>query len=164
MSTSVISIRHDNSLSYWMLCICTGKSEVLDFKFSTNAISGIQQFILDRTPSTENMLSNDTECEKSYDEMGARPKDKSTRSTRPIYISNNLYIFCWTSFNYLLYFGCKTYGICQSLNKIFFSIYKTYNMSVGCKFHHVVFYRLNWVAGKNGWNDSMILWGIWKMN
>jgi hypothetical protein len=52
----------------WMLCICTGKSEVLDFKFSTNAISGIQQFILDRTPSTENMLSNDTECEKSYDE------------------------------------------------------------------------------------------------
>jgi hypothetical protein len=69
------------------------------------------QFILDRTPSTENMLSNDTECEKSYDEMGARPKDKSTRSTRPvmdkrehpiniqfvhlpIYISNNLYIFC----------------------------------------------------------------------
>lgn len=69
---------------YWMLCICTGKSEVLDFKFSTNAISGIQQFILDRTPSTENMLSNDTECEKSYDEMGARPKDKSTRSTRPV--------------------------------------------------------------------------------
>jgi hypothetical protein len=64
---------------YWMLCICTGKSEVLDFKFSTNAISGIQQFILDRTPSTENMLDNDTECEKSYDEMGARPKDKSTR-------------------------------------------------------------------------------------
>jgi hypothetical protein len=27
---------------------------------------------------------HDTECEKSYDEMGARPKDKSTRSTRPV--------------------------------------------------------------------------------